>query len=541
MIGSEAQLPQSIQDIIRQIEQLENFSPHAIRLILRNSSVTSQELEPWADFEHSAADAYGRKMIYNGAYYEIMCMAWSPGDFSAIHDHGYTEWGAVKVFGEMEHASFMLRDGILSTLSRNSLKAGQVLAVGHDLIHQMGNSGEKELLTLHVYGNVDGRNGVITADARLFEASKNVVQRVDGGVFFHLPPSEIKREEKGIRADFMTALRNDVESLRRFEKMKQASLPVDTSHEDFLKKRLFSADAFPELIEDLEEQLDENGFSLDSLYWKNLCKELKEAALQQAKYKQDREDSDAFASYAELYDEVIGRPCLKSFMSAYWDFVIERYDIHSASTELFSIGCGTAIIEDFLIKEKGFDYNKVYGMDLSEGMVKEARKRIRADIGNALELDPKLKQWDLVYCGLNVFQYLNQAFLEAAIKGSSDILKEGGLFVGDFICSDHIRKYPNLIYSEDRRTISFRSPELIAIDNFMYQQSEIVNMQIKEEGMHLSYEGKHKRYLAPMSKVRRYFKKHFSQFEFYDALSLEPIPKKAETCESTRYLVVARK
>ena len=339
----------------------------------------------------------------------------------------------------------------------------------------------------------------------------------------------------------MTDLRNRVEGLRRFDLMKDNGHKIDQTYYEQLRKGLFDGGRISELFEELDEQIDEHGHAIDSLYWRNLNRELIEAAKQQMIYIDAGDEQDSFGSYAKLYDDVIGQPCLDNFMSNYWSFVIENYDLKVADRDLFSIGCGTGLIEEHLIDKKGFSHDKVYGMDLSEAMVAEARKRINADVGNALELDPEIRQWDTAYCGLNVFQYIDEKFLESAVDQTHAILKEDGLFIGDFITSDHIRWYPNLIFSEDRSVVSFRSPNLIAVDNFMYQESEIVNLRHGNGKMMLTYEGKHRRYLAPMSKVRRMFSDRFSQVDFYDAVTLEPIDEGAETCASTRYLVVARK
>lgn len=69
-------------------------------------------------------------------------MSWVPGDFSAIHDHGAAQWGAVKSFGEAEHAVFIQQNGTLRTCSRQSCSRqsfpeGSVFPVSHDFIHQM--------------------------------------------------------------------------------------------------------------------------------------------------------------------------------------------------------------------------------------------------------------------------------------------------------------------------------------------------------------------------------------------------------------------
>jgi hypothetical protein len=66
-----------------------------------------------------------------------MVMSWRPGDFSTIHDHGYTQWGAVQVFGPAEHATFRIDDDKIATLARWRMKNRDVIGVHHDLLHQM--------------------------------------------------------------------------------------------------------------------------------------------------------------------------------------------------------------------------------------------------------------------------------------------------------------------------------------------------------------------------------------------------------------------
>ena len=124
-------LPFAIQDLIRMLEEAEDLTPRVARDLLLSANLQAEDLEPWSDLEHPIRDSYGRKLIFDGGYFEMMAMSWTPGDFSAIHDHGYTEWGAVQVFGPAEHSVFLEQDGDLTTLSRAEVKPGEVLAVGH--------------------------------------------------------------------------------------------------------------------------------------------------------------------------------------------------------------------------------------------------------------------------------------------------------------------------------------------------------------------------------------------------------------------------
>ncbi len=207
-------LPESLQTLIRSIENSEKLTPGIAKRLLEDANIESHDLMPWADFNHPIADSYGRKLVYDGKYFELMVMSWVDGDMSAIHDHGYTQWGAVQLFGPAEHAFFKLDNNILITRLRSVCQPREVLAVGHDLIHQMGNAGNEPYLTLHLYGSYDFK-GCVTADARLYDLDEGKIQFTSGGVFFDLPEDQINRRIDGPKSDFPTLLRCKVELLKR--------------------------------------------------------------------------------------------------------------------------------------------------------------------------------------------------------------------------------------------------------------------------------------------------------------------------------------
>ncbi len=243
------QLPASIQSLIEAVEAEASMTPARARDLLREANLQPEDLAPWADFDHPLADSYGRQMVHDGGYFEMMVMSWVPGDYSAIHDHGQTQWGAVQLFGNAEHAVFQLQDGELQVRDRSVFESGAVIAVAHDLIHQMGNIGQPQYLTFHLYGTYDRASGV-TADARVFDLEEGAVQFTDGGVFFTLPEAAIQRREEGLTADFATRLRHDVELLRRLHRMRGSAdyHPVHARREE----RLWSALRQPEQWQRIE-------------------------------------------------------------------------------------------------------------------------------------------------------------------------------------------------------------------------------------------------------------------------------------------------
>jgi predicted metal-dependent enzyme (double-stranded beta helix superfamily) len=207
-------LPQRLQTLVANIDAAETIDSHTAAQLLKEAGIIAEDLAAWADYDHPAADSYGRKMVYDGGYFELMVMSWRDGDMSGIHDHGHTQWGAVQLFGAAEHATFAVEDGKMCTTSRTVCRPETILQVDNDLIHQMGNVGQSNYLTLHLYGCPD-RNGDVTADARLYDVDSSVVDITGGGAFFAPSAEAVDRREPGVGADFPTWLRYVSELLQR--------------------------------------------------------------------------------------------------------------------------------------------------------------------------------------------------------------------------------------------------------------------------------------------------------------------------------------
>jgi predicted metal-dependent enzyme (double-stranded beta helix superfamily) len=193
--------------LIETLQRSPHFTPHQIKQLVENVHITAAELMPWADFDHPVTDSYGRKLVYDGGHFEIMVMSWMPGDFSAIHDHGATQWGAVQCFGAAEHYIYRFANGLLTTEKSAHYTPGMVRVVDHNLIHQMGNSGNEPFLSLHVYGCTQPTPS-ITGNARIFDLLEGSIQYTDGGVFFCLPEDQINQRVYDIRGDRESTLRH---------------------------------------------------------------------------------------------------------------------------------------------------------------------------------------------------------------------------------------------------------------------------------------------------------------------------------------------
>lgn len=183
-----------INQLIQAIESDMAMNPKRLSAILKETKIDSEDLIQWQNFDHPETEGYGRKIVYQGQNFEIMVMSWNPGDISSIHNHGYTEWGVVQVFGQATHLLYSYHNDILKLAKREILPTGDITMVNNGLIHQMGNLGEKSYLSLHIYGTEDSRQDV-TADARIFEPENGLIRYTTGGAFFNMADHQFSNSE----------------------------------------------------------------------------------------------------------------------------------------------------------------------------------------------------------------------------------------------------------------------------------------------------------------------------------------------------------
>ncbi len=535
-----APLPASIRQLIAKLQEKKDWKPAELVGILKSLPIEAEDLMPWADFDHPVADSYGRKMVHQDENYEVMVMSWAPGDFSTIHDHGYTQWGAVKVFGPAEHATFRMRENKISTLRRWRMEPGDVVGVSHDLLHQMGNPlNNDRFLTMHVYGLAENRPNV-TGDARLMELYRGKIQRVNGGVFFGLSPREVAGETPGITADFPTRFRHLVELARRLRRMQAEGVTAEDYSLEAVERELSAPHQWKRLLAYVRSIIDDKGHISDRRRWDLLMWELRAGA----RLIREGSDpsSDRFEEYAEVYDKVIGQPCIEAFTASYLRFFQEQSGLDLKRSRLLSLGVGTGLTERYLIKQLGMQPDNLLGVDKSAAMVELASRRLPSRQADLLRLPRDLGTFDVLYSGLNVLQYLPPEGLETAIAQAAGHLRAGGYFVGDFIAPNHIEQYPNAILSADKTVLSLRTPQLVQEGPFTFQLSAIINVDMLGGQLYLHDAGRHRRYLPSLDTVRSLFERHFGpEVRLYDAYSLEELPAGADRSPSTRYVLLARK
>lgn len=187
-------LPQSLQRLVDMLSEAtangSTLNPEKVKDIVNKANVQVEDMMHYADFNHPLEDCYGRKMVFDNGNFEVMVMSWNPGDYSSIHNHGYTQWGVVQAFGHVHHMIYNTRNDELRFSKREILPSGTVVKVNNALIHQMGNASTDPYLTLHVYGCND-RDENVTADAKTFEIENNRIAHTTGGAFFNLPEDQV--------------------------------------------------------------------------------------------------------------------------------------------------------------------------------------------------------------------------------------------------------------------------------------------------------------------------------------------------------------
>ncbi|MFK7969352.1 MAG: cysteine dioxygenase family protein [Bacteroidia bacterium] len=197
---STQKLPKSLARLVSllatSIENEGALSPLRTKEIVQEADVQIEDMMEYAAFDHPVEDCYGRNLIHDAGNFEIMAMSWKPGDYSSIHNHGYTEWGVVQTFGHCHHMLFHIRDNELRFSRKEILTAGSVVKVNNALIHQMGNGTSDPYMTLHVYG-CNERDHHVTADAKNYALELDQVILTCGGAFFNLPEDPIHDIEPG--------------------------------------------------------------------------------------------------------------------------------------------------------------------------------------------------------------------------------------------------------------------------------------------------------------------------------------------------------
>lgn len=187
------ELPKSIKNIISKINNTDKIDRKKLIDIISKAKLSEKDFSEYTTFDHPDSESYGRKLIFDNGNFKILLMSWRVGDFTAIHNHGYTEWGCVYFFGEATHRLYKMVDDKLKLVKKDYFLEGQIASVCEDLIHLMGNSSLKYFTTLHVYGS-NSLNSNISENAKVYIPEFQKVVTTMGSAYLNMDKNLILGE-----------------------------------------------------------------------------------------------------------------------------------------------------------------------------------------------------------------------------------------------------------------------------------------------------------------------------------------------------------
>jgi len=122
-----------------------------LRRLLEDLQVTRDDLKPACLFQ---CDRYQRNLIKETPWYELVCLCWSSGQRTPIHDHEGSSCAFLVVEGIATETKFEnTPSGLVIPTLTQQRRPGFVCASTEADIHQVANTQPEgsDLITLHIY------------------------------------------------------------------------------------------------------------------------------------------------------------------------------------------------------------------------------------------------------------------------------------------------------------------------------------------------------------------------------------------------------
>jgi hypothetical protein len=187
-------------------------------LWLQQCAIEKQDLVSWTRFDHNPSDSFGEALIHTGSGFALKLLSWQPGDFSAIHALPDCDWAAMRLFGTAELAEFAGTGGLLHTMRRRLVDPGSVVSLDAEMILQIGNRSQEQFVSLHLFG-LPAQSDAHELQLHIYDLDDGQIQVARGAAHYLLPEGRIAGRLTGIRGDFPTWLRHNVELLARLDRM----------------------------------------------------------------------------------------------------------------------------------------------------------------------------------------------------------------------------------------------------------------------------------------------------------------------------------
>ncbi len=215
-------LPSGIKKIALELNNLSNIDNNMVAEIVSGVKLSEKELSQYISFDHPNYESYGRKLILDSGKFQIFLMSWRAGDFTAIHNHGYTEWGCVYFFGEATHRLYKIVDDELNVVQKDNFHGGQIVGVSGDLTHMMGNENSKDYTTLHIYGS-NTRKSTVSENAKVYLSEFQKVVTTMGSAYLNMDRSLVLSEKpllkihQDVFLDYYSLVKSFYERTKQFD------------------------------------------------------------------------------------------------------------------------------------------------------------------------------------------------------------------------------------------------------------------------------------------------------------------------------------
>ncbi|MBK7173261.1 MAG: cysteine dioxygenase family protein [Bacteroidales bacterium] len=190
-------LPGTLQYLIQEIEDCNEVDSSKLIDFIHSAKLQKEEFEPFSDFSHQQGFSYARTRLYEGASFNIYLMSWAPGDFTAIHSHGQTDWGAVLFFSDVNHRLYKVQEKNIQLIDKTGVKAGTIAPVNGNLVHAMGNLSENPAMSLHIYGSEKGISNA-NDGSLVYELEKMQIRRTHGEAYINIAEENCLETLKGL-------------------------------------------------------------------------------------------------------------------------------------------------------------------------------------------------------------------------------------------------------------------------------------------------------------------------------------------------------
>jgi predicted metal-dependent enzyme (double-stranded beta helix superfamily) len=200
-----ASLPNCLQLIISKIEEAESITSNQLVQIMNQVAINSEDFASFTCFNHPVYESYGRNKIAVGKNFSVFVISWAPGDFTAIHNHGGADWGAVYFFNDTDHRLYSLNENTLKLTQKSKINADTIVSVDGSLIHAMGNFSNVPFITLHIYGSNKHKPNANDFTI-IYELEKKQRQITNGSAFIDISAELCKETLPGIKTNTETIL-----------------------------------------------------------------------------------------------------------------------------------------------------------------------------------------------------------------------------------------------------------------------------------------------------------------------------------------------